>query len=74
MLSNREKAILMIQSNLLIGSKKGKNPKDVFLSTKDILKMLEVNIDVSQYVKLFNDVMSFNEGEIEELSFQLSNK
>jgi len=74
MLSNREKTILMIQSNLLIGSKNGKNPKDVFLSTKEILRMLEVNIDVSQYVKLFNDVMSFNEGEIEELSFQLSNK
>ena len=74
MLSNREKAILMIQSNLLIGSKTGKNPKDIFLSTKHILKMLEVNIDVSQYIKLFNDVMSFNEGEIEELSFQLSNK
>ncbi|MEO2057005.1 MAG: hypothetical protein ABGW66_05935 [Flavobacteriaceae bacterium] len=64
----------MIQSNLLIGSKKGKSPEDVFLSTKHILKMLEVNIDVSQYIKLFNDVMSFNEGDIEELSFQLSNK
>jgi hypothetical protein len=74
MLSNREKSILMIQSNLLIGSKSDKSPKDIFLSTKEIIKMLKVDISISEYVKLFNDVLAFNDCDVEELAFQLSNR
>lgn len=74
MMSNREKAILMIQSNLLIGGKSGLNPKDVFNSTRDILKLLKIKLDTTEYIKIFNDVMVFNDSEIEELSFQISNR
>jgi len=74
MMSNREKTILMIQSNLLIGSKSGLNPKHVFNSTRDILKMLKIELDTTEYIKIFNDVMVFNESEIEELSFQITNR
>jgi hypothetical protein len=74
MLSNREKSILMIQSNLLIGSKSDKSPNDVFLSTKEIIKMLKVDISISEYVKLFNDVLTFNDCDVEELAFQISNR
>jgi hypothetical protein len=74
MLSNREKSILMIQSNLLIGSKSDKSPKDIFLSTKEIIKMLKVDISISEYVKLFNDVLTFNDCDVEELAFQISNR
>lgn len=74
MMNNREKTILMIQSNLLIGSKSGLKPKDMFNSTRHILKMLDVEIDTSEYVKLFNDVLTFNDTEIEELSFQVENR
>ncbi len=74
MMSNREKAILMIQSNLLIGGKSGMNPKDVFNSTWDILKLLKIKLDTTEYIQIFNDVMVFNDSEIEELSFQMSNR
>ena len=73
-MSNREKAILMIQSNLLIGGKSGMNPKDVFNSTWDILKLLKIKLDTTEYIQIFNDVMVFNDSEIEELSFQMSNR
>ena len=73
-MNNREKAILMIQSNILIGGKEGLNPKDVFNSTRKLLKLLQVELDTTEYVKIFNDVLIFNDTDVEELSFQVENR
>ena len=73
-MNNREKAILMIQSNILIGGKNGLNPKDVFNATRKILKLLQVELDTTEYVKIFNDVLTFNDTDVEELSFQVENR
>ena len=73
-MNNREKAILMIQSNILIGGKDGLNPKDVFNSTRKLLKLLQVELDTTEYVKIFNDVLIFNDTDVEELSFQMANR
>lgn len=73
-MNNREKAILMIQSNILIGGKNGLNPKDVFNATRKILKLLQVELDTTEFVKIFNDVLTFNDTDVEELSFQVENR
>ncbi len=73
-MNNREKTIMMIQSNLLIGSKSHLTPKDVFMSTKNIIKMLDIDMGLSEYIKIFNDVLAVNDTEIEELSFQVGNR
>jgi pyruvate formate-lyase activating enzyme-like uncharacterized protein len=75
MMNNREKAILMIQSNILLAGKISKgNSKDAFNATRAILKLLKVELDTSEYIHLYNEVLSFNNTEIEELLFQMTNR
>ena len=73
MLSNREKAIVMVQSSLLI-AEKPMLVKDVFLSTKITLEKLDIEITDSEYIKIFNDILEFNEVDVGNLAFQIRNR
>tara|TARA_R110002096_G_C14556539_1_gene719593 strand:+ start:1076 stop:1300 length:225 start_codon:yes stop_codon:yes gene_type:complete len=74
MISNREKTVLIIQSSLIIGSKyEGEKKQSMFIARK-MQQSLNIVMSLDEFVKICQDIDGFNNVELEELSFQMSNR
>ena len=74
MISNREKTVLIIQSSLIIGSKyEGEKKQSMFIARK-MQQSLNIVMSLDEFVKSCQDIDGFNNVELEELSFQMSNR
>ena len=74
MISNREKTVLIIQSSLIIGSKyEGEKKQSMFIARK-MQQSLNIVMSLDEFVKICKDIDEFNNVELEELSFQISNR
>jgi len=74
MISNREKTVLIIQSSLIIGSKyEGEKKQSMFIARK-MQQSLNIVMSLDEFVKICKDIDEFNNVELEELSFQMTNR
>jgi len=74
MLSNREKAVLITSGCLVTGIKDG----DVYTNSMAIaykmMRNLDLDMSVDEFAKICADVKMYNDIELEELMFKLSNR
>jgi hypothetical protein len=74
MISNREKTVLMIQSSLIIGSKNNQDKKLSMLIARKLQQTLDIKMSLEEFIKLCMDVDNFNNVDLEEIEFKMSNR